>query len=250
MKFFIFLICFISFNLNAEVSRSPAVLAGSCDLDISTTMIKIGSEVSLVNSTNHQVNIRSSDEDPGCLALPKKRYADSVYEEHARDEIKILFQKYTTMYSKKCIAHFEKLGLKKSEFICDIPIIGSITVKDFSCDKKVEEGTHKISYIASANAQIKFVQTGKIIVEKTVEVVQKEQCARVNECIQQASQKEMPELKKLSAVACKAELTPVSTARAPAVEQDSSFDGNRKPKSETRKDQDQKNTEASDSVLK
>lgn len=250
MKLFICLYFILTYDLSAQVSRSPAVVGGICDLDIATTKIKKGSELKFTSSIVHPVTVRSSDEGTGCLDLPKNRYPNSLYEENARNEIKILFQKYSDTYSKKCVEHFRHLGLKDSEFSCDTPVITSMKFKDFKCEKQIENGTHKISYSSLVNAEIDYAQTGKRFVEKSVEVVQKEQCARVNECIEQASEKEIPELKKLSAVACKVELTPVSTARAPAIEKDSSFDGNRKPKTESNKENQQKISAESDSVLK
>ena len=251
MKLFFTLFLLSALEVNGEVSRSPAVVGGICDIEIETTKIQRGSEKVFTQTITHQVIVRS-DNGAGCSVLPNKRYADSVYEENARNEIKILFQKYAVNYSQKCTEYFKHMGLKNGEFVCDSPEIGSITFSDYGCEKKVEDGTHKLSYASTTNAQITYKQLGKKIEEKAVGVVQKEQCARVKECMQQASEKEMPELKKLSAVACNAELSPVSTARAPAVEKDDSFDGNRKPKtnSNTNKDEPQKDSEEAGSVLK
>ncbi|MDD4973653.1 MAG: hypothetical protein PHY93_04845 [Bacteriovorax sp.] len=243
----------VSFSLNAEVSRSPAVVGGQCDLDIRTTKIQSGSEKVFNQEVTHKVVILS-DDSVGCSVMPKKQYPSSTYEENARNEMRLLFQKYPENYSKNCVEHFKAQGLKKSEYVCEEPAIVSMSFTRFGCEKKMEDGTQKVAFAGFTYASVKYQQRGVRIEEKSAELVQKEQCARVNECIEQASEKEMPELKKLSAVACKAELTPVSTARAPALEKDSSFDGNRTPKnnsnSNSNKDEQQKNPEASGSVLK
>jgi hypothetical protein len=245
----------VSFGLSAEVSRSPAVVGGQCDLDIATTKIQSGSEKVFNQEVSHKVVILS-DDSLGCSAMPKKQYPNSTYEENARNEMKLLFQKYPENYSKNCVEYFKAQGLKKSEYNCEEPSISAISFTRFGCEKKIEDGTQKVAFAGFTYASVKYQQRGVRIEEKSVELVQKEECVRVNECIKQASEKEMPELKKLSAVACKAELTPVSTARAPALEKDSSFDGNRKPKndsnsnSNSNKDEQQKNPEARGSVLK
>lgn len=249
MKSLIILSLLFCFNLKAEVSRSPAVVGGMCDLDISTTKIQKGSDKVFTDEVSHKVVILS-DDSLGCSAMPKKQYPSSTYEENARNEMKLLFQKYPENYFKNCADHFKSKGLKKTEFVCEEPSITAISFTRFGCEKKMEDGTQKVSFAGFTYATVKYQQRGVRIEEKTAEVVQKEQCARVNECIEQASEKEMPELKKLSAVACKAELTPVSTARAPALEKDSSFNGNRTPKTNSNKDEQQKNPEGSGSVLK
>jgi hypothetical protein len=250
MKSFILLLAALSFNLNAQVSRSPAVVEGECDLNISTTKIKEGSDKKFTSSIGHLVVIRSNQEEPGCSNLPKKRYNDVVYEENAENEMKILFQKYPELYAKKCAGFYEHLGLKKWEYECVAPSIISMTFKGYGCNKNIEEETRKITYSSSVVAEIKYVQVGKRIEEKSVEVVHKEECTRVNECLAQASEKEIPGLKKLAAVACKGELVPVSTARAPAIEKDTSFDGNRKPKTNPNNEDKQNIPADSGSVLK
>lgn len=234
MKLFFFFSLFFSFNLNAEVGRSPAVVGGVCDLDIETTKIEKGTEKLFNSVITHQVIVRSGDES-GCWTLPEKRYPDSVYKENVHNEMKILFQKYADNYSQKCNKYFKDLGLKNSEFACDTPEIDSVSFAEYRCEKQFETGTRKLSFAASAKALIKYKQIGKKIEEKSVEVVQKEQCARVNECIEQASEKDISELKKLAVVACKNELTPIASGRAPAIEKDSSFDGNRVLKSSGQK---------------
>ena len=252
MKLFFVPFILFAFDLKAQVSRAPAVLAEKCDLDISTSKIKKGTEKSFKNSINHQVIIHSSGEDLGCSILPKKRFPDSIYEQNVRNEINILFEKYPETYAKKCTEYFKHLGLKSYEFTCDKPAVLSMTFKGYECEKKIEEGTHKISYAAVAKAEVQYSQVGNRLEEKSVEEVQKEECKRVNECIGQAEEKDLPELKKLAAVACRVELTPVSTANAPEAQKDSSFDGNRKPKigSDGNKVSPQKNSSSSESVIK
>lgn len=228
MKLFISFLLLMSFNLKAEIGRAPAVVNEVCDLDISTTKVrdtKIFEDV-----YTHQVFI-PSDNNSGCSTLPKKRYPDSTFEEFARQEMSILFKKYPKNYSQKCSAHFKNSGAKDSEYACEDIAIESITFKDYSCDKKIEDGTKKVSFSGSAYAVIKYKQIGKRLEEKEASVVQKEQCTRVNECMGQARDEDMPALKKLEAVACKGELAPVETARAPALEKNSSFDGNRNNRS-------------------
>lgn len=213
----------------AEVGRSPAVIGGLCDLDIPTTQIKLGSKKIFTHEVNHKITIRS-DDSFGCEALPQKQYPHSVYEEYAMNEMKLLFQKYPENYSKNCATYFQRQGRKKSEYSCELPSIVSISFNSFGCEKKLEDGTQLVTFTGFANAIIKYQQAGSGIEEKSIELVQKEQCSRVNECIGQASEKEIPELKKLAVVACKNELTPISSGRAPAIEKDSSYDGRRIPK--------------------
>lgn len=220
----------------AEVSRSPAVVGGQCDLDIPTTKKLNESKKVFTQEISHKVVVVSDDNSLGCSALPKKQYPNATYEEYARNEMKLLFQKYPENYSKKCADYFLSQGLKKSEYECAEPVILSISFMRFGCEKTQEEGTQKISFAGYTYTSIKYQQTGLKIVEKPIEVVQKEQCARVNECISEATDKELPELKQLAVVACKNELTPVSSGRAPAIEKDSSFfDGRRNAKSDEKK---------------
>lgn len=230
MKTLTFLSFFICFALKAEVSRSPAVVGGLCDLDIPTTKIKPGSEKVFGEEVVHKVVILSDDQ-KGCSVMPKKQYPNSVYEEFARNEMKVLFQKYPDNYSRKCADHFKKSGLKMTEFSCEEPVITSMTFERFGCEKENEEVSGKINYVGFAHAKVTYQQRGLRIEEKSLEALLKEQCTRVNECMEQASENEMPELTKLAVVACKNELTPVNSGRAPAIEKDSSnFDGKRLPK--------------------
>lgn len=208
------------FNLMAEVSRSPAVVEGACDLDIPTTIIKIDSEKKFKQEISHKVTILS-DDGRDCSTMPKKQYPDSIYENHVRNEMDLLFKKYPENYSQKCAEFFKRSGLKKSDYVCREPSIVSISFVEFGCDKKV----------ATADVKITYQQSGLRVEEKSLEQIQKEQCTRVNECLEQASSKEISELKKLASVACKNELVPINTGRAPAIEKDSSFDGKRIPKS-------------------
>ncbi|MFA6238972.1 MAG: hypothetical protein WC635_16665 [Bacteriovorax sp.] len=238
MKSLLFLSLVISFGSKAEVGRSPAVVGGVCDLDIATTKIKPESEKIFTQDISHKVTIRSDLNSAGCSSMPKNKYPDSVFEEHARNELHLLFQKYPDNYSRKCARHFTALGLKKSDFVCETPAIVSIDFAQFGCEKKIEDGTEKITFAGFTQAAVKYQQRGYQLVEKSLETVQKEQCARVNECMEQASDKEMPELKKLAVVACKNELAPVSAGRAPAIEKDaSSNDGKRIPKSAEQKEE-------------
>lgn len=213
MKSLIFFSLFIfSLNAFAEVSRSPAVVGGTCDLDIATTQIKSGSQKVFKEEISHKV-VLQIEEGTSCKDLP--------YEQFAKNEMKLLFQKYSDKYSLKCSRHFQNLGFKKTEFVCEEPMIEAISLQRPGCEKNM----------AQAVAIIKYQQKGRGLEEKSVAEVQKEQCVRVNECIAQASDKELVELKQLQVVACKNELTPVNTGRAPAIEKDSSFNGRRIPKS-------------------
>lgn len=227
-----FLFCF---NLMAEVGRSPAVVGGLCDLDIPTTQIKLGSKKVFGQEVNHKIMIRS-DDGLGCEALPHKQYPHLVYEEFAKNEMQLLFQKYPENYSKNCVTYFQRQGRKKSEYSCETPSIVSISFKSFGCEKKLEDGTQRVTFTGFAEAIIKYQQVGNGIEEKSIELVQKEQCSRVKECIGQATDKEIPELKKLAVVACKNELSPISSGRAPAIEKDSSYDGKRIPKFNQKED--------------
>lgn len=229
MKYVLFLALLFSFNTFAEPSRSPAVVGGVCDLDIPTIKINDESKKVFTESMSHNVEIPSDDKS-GCGANLK-------YGDHAKNELKLLFNKYHVTYSKKCIQHFKSLGLKDSEYSCDGLKISSITFDKATCKKRVDE-TSKVSFAGFAEAKVVYQQVGYRFDEKSPLEVQKEQCARVNECIAMASSKEVIEYKKLAVVACKNELTPVSSGRAPAIEKDSSFDGRRIPKS-TEKDREQ-----------
>lgn len=213
----------------AEVSRSPAVVEGICDLDVPTTQIKLDSKKVFTQEVPHRVTIRS-DDSVGCKALPQKQYPHAIYEEYAKNEMSLLFQKYPENYSKNCVEYFKGQGRKKLEYNCALPVIVSITFKSFGCEKKQEDGTKQVTFTGFANAIVKYQQEGVGIEEKSVEVVQKEQCARVKECMEQVEEKEIPELKKLAVVACKNELSPISPGRAPALEKDWSYDGKRIPK--------------------
>ncbi len=232
----IFLSLFLSFSpaiIHAkDVGRSPAVVKNSCDLNIETLKEKEGSEKVFQDTLQHYLTIRS-DDDRGCSAIPKKRYSDSILENYARNEVKILFQKYSEKYSKKCISYFKKLSLNIERFHCEMPEIDTMKFSDFSCDKKIEEGTNRVFYIANAKVSLAYHMTGKIIEEKTVEAVQKEQCNRVNQCLSEVSRDQKDELfqlQKLKDVACKSEIVAVETSRAPAIEHDDSFDGKRRAK--------------------
>lgn len=227
MKSFLCLWVLVSFSTNAEVSRSPAVIKDQCDLNIETNKIKAGSEKEFISETIHKV-ILHSDNNDGCMNAHAKKFTDSFYEENASNEIKILFAKNFGVYSKKCTDHFIK---QPDNFTCEMPRVLSMTFFGFGCEK-VEDENHKVSYSKFYSAKIIYKQRGKQYEEKSAEVVQKEQCARAKKCMEQASEEALPELKKLSAVACNGELTPVSTARAPAVVSDpTNDDGNRIPKS-------------------
>ncbi len=254
MRIFTFIIFILQSNfLFAGVSRAPAVVNEQCDLNIATNKILEGSEKTFSSKVTHFVTIRSSDQ-YGCSTLEKKRYPDTFYEENVKNEMQVLFLKYPEKFSQSCVDHFKKLGLKAFEYSCDQAEIESIYLSNYHCEKNNEEDTQKITYSATAEATVSYKQTGKKYIEKAVDVVQKEQCTRVNECIEQASDKELPELRKLAAVACRVDLVPVNTARAPALEKDTSFDGNRQPKnndpSNSNKEEQNKTPTESGAVLK
>lgn len=238
---------FISLKLNADPSRTPAVVESQCNLDISVVKIQNGSGITFTEMADHQVIVHSGD-DIGCSVLAKKRYADSVYEENARNEMKILFSNEIETYSKKCREHFKQMGLKGPQFKCETPEIISMSFSDYTCEKKMDNETQKITYISSANAKIKYTQLGNKFEEKSVDELQKEQCTKLNECIREASEKELPELKKLASVACKIELAIVPANKAPELEVDPNFNGGRNPKINSDSDQEMQQKNSSDSA--
>jgi hypothetical protein len=69
----------------------------------------------------------------------------------------------------------------------------------------------------------------EVIKEKPVEVVSKELCKAVRDCMGSAPDERMAELKGREEAACSNKITAVTT-RAPAVEADPNFDGNRNAK--------------------
>jgi hypothetical protein len=221
MKSLTILLLVLSFNLNAQVNRSPG---GVCDLEISLSKIKAGSEKTFTEEIIHQVNILS-DDGAGCSAMPDKKYSDAVYKEHLYNEMDLLFVKYPERYSKFCEANFKSLS--KAEYSCEMPSVSSISFQSFGCEKKIEDTTNKVQYNAVATVKITIHQRGVRREEKDFAVVLAEQFLRVKECLDQANVEESPRLSKLRDVACKNELTPVVTGRAPAIEKDSSFDGRR-----------------------
>ena len=251
-RFFLFLLL-LSFNLNAEVSRSPAVISEECDLNIPTTKIDEKSAKVFTYMIDHQILIHS-DDGVKCAGNSKKGYDDSVYKENARNEMKILFPKYAAKYSQHCTEYFGHQGLRSYEFVCETPEIISMTFKKYECKTNIEAGTHKVSRIDTATAEISYRQVGKKIMEKPIEVVQKEQCARVNECAAQATgEKEIAELKKLAGVACKSDLVPVSVARVPAVLQDPGQNDNSRspgPKIKPNQETEPKTEEISGALVK
>ena len=228
MKILCFACVFISFNSLAGVSRAPAVIAEQCDVDIPTTMIDEKSAKEFMASVNHKILVHSDDE-LGCSKLNKQRYPDSVYRTNAQNEIEVLFQKYPEKYSQKCKKYYGDKSLKSFEYTCETAKVASMTFSKYSCDKIVEEGTHKVSYVSTAYAEINYKQVGKSLIEKPIELVQKEQCARTKECLDQATEeKDKKAYKKLADVACKSDIVPVTTARVPALQQDPSLnDGER-----------------------
>lgn len=230
MKSLTLLLCFLSINATAEVSRSPAVVGGICDIDIETTIVATDSKKIFTEVLDHKVEVLS-DEILGCSGMPKKQFPSSTYEAYARNEMGVLFKKYPETYSKKCHAYFLSQGLRKSEYNCGKFSIASLKIGQFSCEKRIEEGSIKATFVGVAHAVVAFEQVGYKLEEKSVQTVQKEQCARVNDCMGQAQEKELAELKKLSVVACKNEVSPISSGRAPAIEKDATnFDGKRNPK--------------------
>ena len=88
----------------------------------------------------------------------------------------------------------------------------------------------------NCNLDIPTTQTviidGKsVVIEKSPEQVQKEQCKEIRECIASADDEDLAELKSLEDVACNANLKAVNT-RTPSVVVDKNFDGKRKAKEE------------------
>lgn len=79
-----------------------------------------------------------------------------------------------------------------------------------------------ITYEKTINGKVK-------IFEKSVEDVQKEQCREVKNCMNSADDEDMPDLKKLEAVACNNNLKPVTT-KVPGNPIDKNFDGKREAK--------------------
>lgn len=249
MKFIFALLVILSTSLKAEVSRSPAIVTSLCELDIPTTRADETSKKNFVDTFSHKVLIHP-DDIINCSTLPKKRLDDSLYILSARNEAQLLFKKYSNDYSKKCSQYYKLLGLKEEEFVCAEPEIITMTPVKYECEKQTEEGTGKINYVSIAEVEIKYKQTGKRMIEKSAADLQKEQCHKAKECISNASEKNLPELKKLASVACKVEISPVGGTRAPALIHDSSFDGSRRPKIETDKDDKQNILEKSGTMIK
>ena len=78
-----------------------------------------------------------------------------------------------------------------------------------------------------------IVVDGKVIIkEKPIAQVQKELCKEAKKCMASADDSEMPELKKIEAIACNNSLPTSVTTNTPSVVVDKNFDGQRdsKPK--------------------
>ena len=253
VQFLFFIYVFVSITSHAEVSRAPAVIADQCDLDIPTTRIDEKSAKEFTSTITHKIMVHS-DNKLGCSKLDKQRFPDSVYRTNAQNEMDILFQKYPEKYSQNCTKFYQGNSLKSFEYNCETAKIVSMTFSKYSCRKIVEEGTHEVSYVGTADAEITYKQVGKKSIEKPIEVVQKEQCARTKECLAQATgEKEVKEYQKLADVACKSDVVPVTTANVPSLEQDPSLlDGDRisKPKLKIKNESEFSNPEGPGTMAK
>ena len=233
MRALLFISLITSFKLHAQVSRSPAIVSGKCDLNIPTIIKQAGTEKLFSRTITQQVAIDSED-GVGCSALPKNRYPDSVYIDRAQKMMSEAFAHSLDNYQVQCSTYFKFVkSLADNQFTCGIPEIVTIKLNGFGCEKKISTDSQKEVYTAFTYADITYKEVGQIVTERPIEVVQKEQCKKVNECMNEAEESEMANLKKLAAVACKGDITPVATANSPKMESDNSFDGRRKAKAET-----------------
>lgn len=73
-------------------------------------------------------------------------------------------------------------------------------------------------------------ENGKeVLIEKSAEELQKEQCTEVRKCMNSAPDEDMPALKNLEAVACNNSMKAI-TIKTPSGAVDTTFDGKRKAK--------------------
>jgi hypothetical protein len=82
-----------------------------------------------------------------------------------------------------------------------------------------------------ATTESKIVDGKKIIVDRLIADVLKEQCAQVKKCMYSAAEEEMDSLKSLEAVACNNNLNAITT-KAPGSKVEKDYDGKRKAKFE------------------
>lgn len=190
--------------------RAPAVVQGQCELDIETNQVQKGSEKQFHDEMLHSVSVQF-DQAVDC-------HAQSL-EGMARNEVSILLDKYRERYSKKCLS-FYKLHSPQLQAKCDLPQIDKVTAISSRCLKGYGEAKVKVTYW----------QNGRAIEERSVEVVQKEQCKKVSMCLAQSSDEEFQRLKQLQAVACKGEVSTKEVIRAPAIEREEGYNGERKSK--------------------
>jgi hypothetical protein len=237
MKLSLFAFLFLhSFIVRAEgVSRAPAVVKSACDFEVATTQEKKDYRKDFNERFDHLVVMRL-DEGENCNQFKSKSTSKNQMSSLGNDEVKVLFSKYQEKYQKSCKEFYQKKGVKEDYTHCSAPLLEKMQIGEISCLKKQEESTQKWIYFAQAKASASYIVKGIAFEEKSVEEVQKEQCERFKSCIKDAPKDELASLIKLRDVACKGEISPVQTARAPAVIHDDSFDGKRRPKALEKED--------------
>ena len=231
MKLSLFTLLFLHcFLVRAEgVGRSPAVVKSVCDFEVSTTQERSDYRKVFNERFDHVVVMRL-DEGENCNQFKGKSTSKNQMSSLGNDEVKVLFSKYQEKYQKSCKEFYQKKGVKEDFTHCSAPMLEKMEMGEIGCLKKQEESSKKWVYFAQAKATATYVVKGIAFEEKSVEEVQKEQCERYKSCIKEAPKDELASLIKLRDVACKGEISPVQTARAPAVVHDDSFDGKRRPK--------------------
>jgi hypothetical protein len=229
LSLFTFLL-FQSFMVSAQgVGRAPAVVKSACDFEVSTTQEKSDYRKVFNDHFDHMVTWRL-DEGDSCNQFKSKKESKASMISLGAEEIKVLFSKYQEKYQKVCREFYQKRGVKESFVHCSTPMMEKIELGEIGCLKKQEEASKKWIYFAQAKASASYVVKGIAFEEKSIEEVQKEQCDRYKSCLKDAPRDELAALTKLKDVACKGEISPVQTARAPAVIHDDSFDGERRAK--------------------
>ncbi len=224
---FIFL---YSFFAQAEgISRAPAVVKSACDFEVSTTQERSDYRKVFSERLDHLVLMRL-EEGESCTQFKTKSTSKNQMSSLGTEEVKVLFSKYQEKYQKSCKDFYSKKGIKEDFIHCSSPMLDKIEVGEIGCLKKQEESSKNWIYFAQVKASAFYVVKGLAFEEKSVADVQKEQCDRFKSCLKDAPSDEIVALTKLRDVACKGEISPIQTARAPAVVHDDSFDGKRRAK--------------------
>lgn len=249
LSFFTFLFLY-SFMVNAEgISRAPAVVKSACDFEVSTTQERSDYRKVFSDHFDHQVTMRL-EEGESCVQFKSKKESKATMASLGNEEVKILFSKYQEKYQKSCRDFYLKKGVKEDFIHCSSPLLDKIEMGEIACLKKQEESSKKWIYFAQARASATFAVKGLAFEEKSVEDVQKEQCDRFKSCLKEAPADEIAAITKLRDVACKGEVSPIQTARAPAVIHDDSFDGKRRPKAIDKEEEIKEESEKSQTIGK